>query len=444
MSFNSTFGAFAYSNYSGLTDGSEYGAPKRRPATAGKRRKIGPLRAWKKKNGIKRGVKAKSATATMTKDSKGCHVVLVFANPKGGADLVFKHLCKAPHFRPFAKLCKKAKPGATYKGTAGDAAAADTEAEATESDAVESGEVEAAGEESDDGGEMAGFGALWQPPQYRTNPGMFGAASTRSARPSSRRPLRYSRDQAIAKFPRFRDEDARLKVAFATGNTKLATKTFARVARLRDHFYKKAALAAQGKATGQVVGRVYLGIATGGLTELLRLSGALKGKVGKDRAKRAEHFLALGDACEAIFRFWKSKFGESHRSGDKTFPALDIAKIRSLAIAGKSHEMPVGEGEDVESDATGISEEVATNISSQIQARGQPEFQPMRPGPSSMRQGPGRGGPQAPRNPRSKMYIGEEIQSGVPGSQPEFSWAGVGAIALGALGGLLVAPRIGL
>jgi hypothetical protein len=242
--------------------------------------------------------------------------------------------------------------------------------------------------------------------------GAFGAATAR--------PLRYSRDQAIAKFPRFSDEDARLSVAYETGNTKLATKAFARVARLRDHFYKAAALAAQGKSTGQLHGRAILAISTGGVTEILRLAGVTRGAVGKARAKKAEHFLQLGDACEAIFRFWKSKFGEGHRTGTKTLPALDIAKIRSLAVAGKTQDMLVDAGED---------------ISDAIEQDASPEFQPR-----VVKKSPG----LSMSTKRAKMYLREEIESGVPGSEPEFSWAGVGAIALGALGGLLVAPRIGL
>jgi hypothetical protein len=437
MSFHSTFGSFESSGFAGLGD---LGAAKKK---AKKPRKIGPLRAWKRKNGI-RGARAKAVLVKKSKDGKTCDIQLTFANPKGGKDLVFKHTLKKAPFRPFAKLCKKCKAGATYTGGAAEAADANSEAESTEAAAVESGEAEAAGEESDEQ-EMEDFGAFWQAPAGyyqvgRLNPaysGGYGAAPTG-------RKLRYTRDQAIAKFKRFRDEDAQLKVAYETHNTKLATETLARLARLRDHFYTKAANAAQGKATGQVTGRVILGLATSGLSELVRATGALKGKVGADRAKRAEHFLALGDACEAVFRYWKGKLGEGHRSGKKPVPAALVAKIRNLAVAGKTQAMPVEEGEDVEQLASGISYEVATNISSQIQTRGQPEFQPLRPGPSSMRQGPGRGRPQAPRGPRSKMYMREEIQSGVPAEQSEFSWQGLGAIALGAFGGLLIAPRIGL
>lgn len=408
MYFNPMFGNFASSGYGDI---SEFGAAKKRK----KPRKIGVLRAWKRKNGISRTTRAKAVLVKKSKDGKTCEVQLTFANPKGGSDLVFKQVLKKSPFRPFAKLCKKCAAGSTYTGGASEAASANSEAESTEDAAVENGEVEASGEESDDG-DMGGFGGFWQPPQYRANPGMFGAAPKGRA-------LRYNRTQAVSKFKRFADEDARLKVAFDTHNTKLATKTFARLARLRDHFYKKAALAAQGKATGQVTGRVLLGLATYGLSELVRATGALKGMEGKDRAKRAEHFLALGDACEAIFRYWKGKFGENHKTRAKTMPALDVAKIRALSVPGKSFDMPTGEGEEVSSIASGISEEGAHK-------QGVPFF------------GSYGAFGAAPKGRRGKMHVGQEVQSGVPQQESEFSWQGVGAIALGALGGLLIAPVV--
>jgi hypothetical protein len=82
--------------------------------------------------------------------------------------------------------------------------------------------------------------------------------------------------------------------------------------------------------------------------------------------------------------------------------------------------MPVEEGED---------------ISDAIEQDASPEFQL-----STVARG--HGSRLAPK--RAKMYVGEQIESGIPSAPSEFSWAGFGAIALGALGGLLVAPRIGL
>jgi hypothetical protein len=159
--------------------------------------------------------------------------------------------------------------------------------------------------------------------------------------------LRFSRDSAIQKFSRLRDEDRALEAAFASRNIALATKTFSRLARLRDAFYKKAALAAQGKRAGQVHFRAVASISTAGLSELLRLSRHGKAVVAKHRAQRAAHFKAIGDACSAIFNFWKSKFSSGHSSGTHRIDKQNFVKLMKLSKAGGSEGVPAASGEDI-------------------------------------------------------------------------------------------------
>ena len=169
----------------------------------------------------------------------------------------------------------------------------------------------------------------------------FGASSPRP------KLLRFSRDSAIQKFRSLRDEDRSLEAAFASRNIALAAKTFARLARLRDAFYRKAALAAQGKKIGQVQARGVAAIATAGFSELVRLAKHPKAVVAKHRAQRAAHFKAIGDACSAIFVFWKSKFSAGNAEGTHRIDKRNFVKLMKLSKAGGSEGVPVESGEDV-------------------------------------------------------------------------------------------------
>lgn len=169
----------------------------------------------------------------------------------------------------------------------------------------------------------------------------FGAATSRP------KLLRFSRDSAIQKFRSLRDEDRSLEAAFASRNIALATKTFARLARLRDAFYRKAALAAQGKKLGQVHARAIAAVSTAGFSEMVRLAKHPKAIVAKHRAQRAAHFKAIGDACSAIFTFWKAKFSAGNAEGTHRIDKRNFVKLMKLSKAGGSEGVPVESGEDV-------------------------------------------------------------------------------------------------
>jgi hypothetical protein len=143
-----------------------------------------------------------------------------------------------------------------------------------------------------------------------------------------KRKLRYSRNEAIAKFRRFRDEDRALTRAFAKGNTKQMARVLKRLAGARDRMYRKAYLVVEGKTSGQVTGRVILGIATHGLSEVVRL--ALPGKVDKARTRAGTKFQEVGDGAAAIYAFWMAKLkGKAKSTGKiKDMEAVEATEMQ--------------------------------------------------------------------------------------------------------------------
>lgn len=304
MSFSPSYGSFSSADI-GDSYSDAFGAP-------AKKKKVGPLRAWKLKNGIA-GAKAKTISVKKSSDGKTCDVTLTFAGPKGAA-LVFKLQCKGPGFKPFAKLCAKAAAGKEHKAGGAEAAAASDEASLTEAKAVDAGaHVEGAVDASDLGAGMFGGG-------------MFGAA------PTGKRDLKYTHEEALKAYPRFADSNATLKIALKTNKPKLAAKAMAALAKERDAAWRAAALAAQGKSTGQVASKTLAALYTGGLS--LLLPTIAPGVAGKARAKAAAKFMDRGDAAAAIFRSWKEKLGADHTSGANRLPDDVVASIRSASVPG--------------------------------------------------------------------------------------------------------------
>jgi hypothetical protein len=120
------------------------------------------------------------------------------------------------------------------------------------------------------------------------------------------------RKEILKKHKFLRDEDRDLENALAARNSQSATKVFARLARLRDAGYRKAASALKGKRLGQISGRTSIAVATAGTSELVRLIPKVKKGVAKRRAKAAEPFKAQGKAADDLFRYWRSKFRRKH------------------------------------------------------------------------------------------------------------------------------------
>ena len=174
-----------------------------------------------------------------------------------------------------------------------------------------------------------------------------------------KRKLRYSRNEAIAKFRRFRDEDRALTRAFAKGNTKQMARVLKRLAGARDRMYRKAYLALEGKKAGQVAGRVILGIYTGGVSELVRLG--MKGKISKDRQRVALKHQEIGDGAAAISAFWMAKLKGKAKSTGKIKdmeaveatemqlqPGSPIAMAAADAVADFDENAPSAEAEQDE------------------------------------------------------------------------------------------------
>jgi hypothetical protein len=303
MSFSPSYGSFSSADI-GCSYSDAFGAAPKK--------KIGPLRAWKLKNGIA-GAKAKTIAAKKSSDGKTCAVTLTYASQKGAA-LTFKLQCKGPNFKPFAKLCAKAAAGKEYKAGGAEAAAASDEASHAEAKAVDAGvHVEGAVEASDLGAGMFGGG-------------MFGAAS------SGQRQLKYTHEEALKAYPRFADSNATLRIAYKTNKPKLAAKAMMALARERDAAWHAAALAAQGKSSGQVAHKTLAALSTGGIS--LLLPHIAPGAAGKARAKAAAKHMDMGDAAAAIFRSWKEKLGDDHTSGANRLPYDVVASIRAASVPG--------------------------------------------------------------------------------------------------------------
>jgi len=327
MSFSPSYGSFDTADI-GDSYSDAFGAAKK----TAKKKKVGPLRAWKLKNGIPLA-KAKTISAKKSSDGKTCDVTLTYASPKG-APLVFKLQCKGPSFKPFAKICAKAAAGSEHKAGGAEAAAASDEASHTEAKAVEAGvEVAGAVDAESFGAGMFGGGVF--------GGGMFGAAA------SGKRELKYTHEEALKAYPRFADSNATLKIALKTKQPKLFAKAMTALGKERDAAWHAAALAAQGKSAGQVAGKTLAAIATNGLS--LLLPAIAPGAAGKARAKAAAKFMDQGDAAAAIFRSWKEKLGADHTSGANRLPDDVVASIRASSVpGGVSYGSPFGDAERVE------------------------------------------------------------------------------------------------
>lgn len=155
------------------------------------------------------------------------------------------------------------------------------------------------------------------------------------------------RKKILAKFKWLRDEDRQLSFAFEKKMPQQAKAVFRKLARMRDRFRKQAMAAVEGKAAGQVAGRVAVGYYTLGVSELARL--ALKKPIAKSRKKTAVKILAKADACDMLLRFWKGKF-EARVNALRKKAQKDsrfAAEFNAAAAAAKA-------GADVEADGAAV------------------------------------------------------------------------------------------
>jgi len=110
----------------------------------------------------------------------------------------------------------------------------------------------------------------------------------------------------LKKYAWLRDENRQLKLAFDKRLPKQAKVIFRKLARMRDRLRKKAMAALEGRAAGQVAGRVGLAYYTMGVSELARL--IVKKPLAKSRKALALKILAKADACDMLLRYWAGKF----------------------------------------------------------------------------------------------------------------------------------------
>lgn len=162
--------------------------------------------------------------------------------------------------------------------------------------------------------------------------GDFGAAGKAKKKPVSD----ATRKKVLAKYRWLRDEDEQLKFTFDHKLPKQAKSIFRKLARMRDHFRKKAIAVLEGKASGQIAGRVALGWYTLGVSELARL--ALKKPISKAHKKHSLKLLAKADACDLLLRYWSGKFEK--RAADLRRKALKsssfMAEYRAAASAAQA------------------------------------------------------------------------------------------------------------
>jgi hypothetical protein len=193
------------------------------------------------------------------------------------------------------------------------------------------------------------------PAKFKTGkPAAFGkkGAATAGQRGISIKRVRpgvsETRRKDILKKHKFlRDEDRDLESALASRDSQRATKVFARLARLRDAGYRKAASALKGKRLGQISGRTTVAVATAGTSELVRLIPGVKKGVAKRRAKAAEPFKAQGKAADDLFRYWRAKFAKAHKAKMVVMPVSQMKKIDALEVEGATEGTAPEAGESV-------------------------------------------------------------------------------------------------
>lgn len=163
--------------------------------------------------------------------------------------------------------------------------------------------------------------------------GDFGAShSGRHKKPVSDAAHR----KVLAKYRWLRDEDEQLKFAYDHKLPKQAKVVFRKLARMRDHFRRKAMAVLEGHSAGQIAGRVGLAYYTLGVSELARL--ALKKNISNRHKKHSLKLLAKADACDMLLRYWHGKFRQ--RAADLRAKAQKnshfIEEFRAAAAAAQA------------------------------------------------------------------------------------------------------------
>jgi hypothetical protein len=170
--------------------------------------------------------------------------------------------------------------------------------------------------------------------------GDFGAAG----KPRKKAVSANQRTQLLKKYRWLRDEDEQLNFAYGHKMPKQAKAVFRKLARMRDHFRKKAMAVIAGRQAGQLAGRSYLALHTLGVSELARL--ALKKPIAKAHKARAVKILAKADACDMLLRYWAGKFRQ--RAEDLRKKAAKntafVAEFRAAAAAAQAGGAVVADG----------------------------------------------------------------------------------------------------